>query len=74
MIELETKLRKWGNSYGLVVPLAKLKTSNLKEGQEVTAIILEKKRIDLRKLFGRHKFSKSVEQLMKETDRELYNE
>lgn len=28
----------------------------------------------LRKLFGAHKFSKSVKQLMKETDKELYNE
>jgi len=37
------------------------------------AMIAENK-VDLRKLFGSHKFSKPVAQLMKETDEELYNE
>ena len=73
MIEIKTKLRKWGNSFGLVVPLGKLHNTDLKEGNEVRALIVEENKIDLKKLFGKHKFSKPTEKLIKEMDKELYN-
>ena len=74
MIEIKTKLRKWGNSLGIVVPLNKTNEENIKEGEEVTALILSRKKVNLKKLFGKHKFSKSTDQLMKEADEELYND
>ena len=74
MIEVRTKLIKWGNSVGIVVPLSKLKNTSMKEGKEVRALIMEENKVDLRKMFGSHKFSKPVAKLMKETDEELYNE
>lgn len=74
MIELKTKLRKWGNSFGVVVPINSLQTENLKENEEVRVFITSERKVDLRKLFGKHKFRKSVKRLMRETDRELYNE
>ena len=74
MIEIKTKLRRWGNSLGIVVPLNKTNEENIKEGEEVTALILSRKKVNLKKLFGKHKFSKSTDQLMKEADEELYND
>ena len=74
MIEVKTKLRRWGNSFGIVVPQHKIEEAQLKEGKEVRALILEENKVDLRKLFGKHKFKKSTEQLMRETDKELYND
>jgi len=43
-----------------------IKTKNL-------VVIAKKKKADLRKIFGAHKFKKTTEQLMKETDSELYD-
>jgi biotin carboxyl carrier protein len=45
----------------------------VKEGDEISILVVKKSNV-LRESFGSHKFSKSTEQLMKETDRELYNE
>lgn len=71
MIELETKIRKWGNSFGIVVPFNKIKTENMQEGEEITAILIKKK-TNLRKLWGAHKFNKSTEQIMREIDKDLW--
>ncbi len=73
MIEIRTKLRKWGNSFGVVVPQRAIKNEDVKEGDEIT-ILLKKEKPDLRKLFGAHKFSKPIDQLIKEMDEELYND
>ena len=75
MIELKTKLRKWGNSFGVVVPQKIIIEEDAKEGDEVFILIRkEKKGNVLRETFGTMKFKKSVKEMMKETDRELYNE
>lgn len=71
MIELETKLRKWGNSFGAVIPLTKVKESGLKEGETIT-ITIEKEDNILRKMFGKHKFRKTTRKIMKEMDKELW--
>ena len=73
MIEIETKLRKWGNSFGIVIPIKSAESAKVKDGDEVT-ILLKNEKPNLKKLFGAHKFSKSIEKLMKEMDEELYND
>ena len=73
MIEIKTKLRRWGNSFGIVVPQKAVEQTNSKEGDEIT-ILFKREKPNLHKLFGAHKFSKPVEQLMKEMDEELYND
>jgi len=70
--EITTKVRKWGNSFGIIIPLEILKSKRIKEGEEIDAIIIKKSNV-LRETFGTWKFSKSVKQLMKETDKELYD-
>jgi len=74
MIEIKTKLRKWGNSFGIVVPQKAIESEKAKEGDEV--IILLKKEDDnvLREMFGTFKFKKPVSKIMKEADKELYDE
>lgn len=71
MIEIETKLRRWGNSFGAVIPLTKVRESGLKEGEKIT-ITIDKEENVLKKMFGKHKFKKSVPKLMKEIDKELW--
>lgn len=72
MIELKSKLRRWGNSFGIVIPQRVLGDGAM-ENEEII-VFVERKKPDLRKLFGAHKFSKPTEKLMNEMDEELYNE
>ena len=75
MIEIKTKLQKWGNSFGIVVPLSVAKQQEMKNGDEVSVLLKKRQKSNvLKETFGTLKFKKSVEQMMKETDRELYNE
>jgi len=74
MIEVKTKIKKWGNSFGIIVPSGFLEQENIKEGDEVTTFITGEKKVNLKNLFGKHKFNKPIEKLMRETDDELYDE
>ena len=72
MIEVKSKLRRWGNSFGVVIPQKAIENSSANEGDEIT-ILVKTKNVNLAKLFGAHKFSKSTKKLMQEMDRELYD-
>jgi len=71
MIELKSKLKKWGNSFGVVVPIGFVKKEGIKEGDEVVVLMKKEKGNTLRETFGTHKFKKPVKELMKEMDKEL---
>jgi len=73
MIELQTKVRKWGNSLGIVIPLNKVKKEDIGEGTEINVLIQKKENV-LRETFGTFKFKKSVQKMMYEIDNELYND
>ena len=74
MIEIKSKLRRWGNSFGIVVPQRIVEKEKAKEGDEITILFIKEKENILKEMFGTFKFKKSVEELMKEVDKELYNE
>lgn len=74
MIELKTKLRKWGNSLGVVIPMNSLQKEKFEEGDEIILLITKEKENVLKETFGIHKFKKPIKKLMKESDKELYNE
>lgn len=71
MIELKTKIRRWGNSFGIVVPLKKVSQENIKEGDEVVILMNKKEGNVLRETFGTLKFKKSTDKIMKEIDEGL---
>jgi len=71
MIEYETKLRKWGNSIGLIIPKEDVKKEGLRDNEIVRAIIVPKKTVRVKDIFGKLKFKKSTEEIMKDVDKEL---
>lgn len=73
MADIENKLQRWGNSFGIVIPMDVVRRKKLKDGEKIKAIIIKKSNV-LRETFGTHRFSKPVSQLMREMDKELYNE
>ncbi|MBI2631665.1 hypothetical protein HYW75_01545 [Candidatus Pacearchaeota archaeon] len=73
MADVENKLQRWGNSFGIVIPLEVVRRKKMREGEKIKAIIVKKSNV-LRETYGSHKFSKPVSRLMKEMDKELYDE
>jgi len=63
-MKVQTKLRRWGNSIGIVIPKYLLEKEKLIEGEEVTVIIENKN--DIHEIFGSLKDWKIDSQKMKE--------
>lgn len=74
MIEVKTILRKWGNSFGIVIPQKSASNGQIREGDEVIVLLKkdEKENI-LKEMFGTLKLNKSTDKILKEMDKELWN-
>jgi len=53
-MQSKAKLKRWGNSYGVVVPKEIVEKEGLKEGEEVEISV--RKTSDIMHLFGRYPF------------------
>jgi len=76
-MELKTKLRKMGNSFGIVIPAGLVKTKGFREGEDISVIIEEKgwtvgeiMKESRRQKLG-EKFKRSTQEILDEIDREL---
>lgn len=73
---VKSKLKKWGNSFGVIIPKEIIYSENFKENEDIEFLIVKnsKKRFD--ELFGslKGKFKKSTDEMMREIDKELYPE
>lgn len=78
MEQIKTKIRKWGNSFGIVLPKEILSKKNLKEGSEIEVILTEKSQSRVRDLFTLSNKNKKIfrnkptQKLMKEVDKEFW--
>lgn len=73
MIRLETRLKAWGNSIGIIIPKEDFEEENLEVNDEVEVLIKKKTNV-LKEAFGKLKkvkAKKSNIELLKEVDREL---
>jgi len=73
MIEVEAKVRKWGRSFGVVIPKEKIKEEGIKE-DETIKILISKKTNVLRETFGTMKFKRTTQEILDESDRENWDE
>jgi len=73
MIEIKTKLRKWGNSFGIVVPQQAIINEQAKEGDELTILLKKDEDNVLKEMFNSFKFKKSPDKILKEVNKELEN-
>ena len=70
---MELVIKKWGRSFGAVIPMEKVKQMNLKESDIVSATLVPRKNT-LKETFGTFKFKRSVEEILRESDRECWDE
>ena len=75
MVTIESRVRKWGNSLGVIIPKDVAEKEHLMEDQKITLVILKNNQT-VRKTFGllKGKLKKSTQQLMDEARKELYND
>jgi len=73
MVEVTAQVRAWGRSVGVVIPKQTVMKTHLKPGDEVKLLILKKKN-PLVETFGMGSFSKPTERILKEIDKEAWNE
>ena len=72
---MKTQIKKWGNSFGVIIPKDIIQGEKLKENDEIEIIIVRPNNV-LKETFGilKGKIKKSTQQIMDETRRELYPE
>jgi antitoxin component of MazEF toxin-antitoxin module len=74
MEKVNVKVRKWGNSFGVILPKDVVNSQNIKEGLEVEITIQPKNKTKARALFGLLKGKLgNTEKLIKEVDKELWD-
>jgi antitoxin component of MazEF toxin-antitoxin module len=73
MIEVESQIREWGRSFGVVIPKETVVKEGLLPGDTVE-ILIRKKGNPLRETFGILKFKKTTEEILKDSDREAWDE
>jgi len=73
MAVIETRLKKWGNSFGLIIPKEIVERENMKEEGKLRVVVIKKNSSKvLHETFGKGKITKSGQQLKDEARRELY--
>ncbi|MEK6894534.1 MAG: AbrB/MazE/SpoVT family DNA-binding domain-containing protein [Nanoarchaeota archaeon] len=73
---IETRLKKWGNSFGVVIPVELINKERMKENEHVKIILVKDSRDALRKTFGigKGRLKKTGQEFKDEVRRELYND
>lgn len=69
---LACKVRKWGNSYGVVIPKKVMEELHLREQDDVL-IQIERKENPLKELFGAFPDLKSGKEIMKEIRKDKWS-
>jgi len=74
MTLIDAKVKRWGNSFGIIIPSETILTKKIKENQNIKIIILEDSRKVLEETFGslKSKLKKSSQQMKDEARRDLY--
>jgi len=74
METINTKVRKWGNSFGIVLPKSVVNKQKIKEGIQVEIHIRTKDKSKVKDIFGILKGKiGDTEKLMQEVNKELWN-
>ena len=75
MIETEVKIKRWGRSFGVIIPMEMIKESNLNEN-EIVNIVVQKKKNPFLENFGilKGKMKKTTKELLDESDKEGWDE
>ena len=74
MEKANVKIKKWGNSFGIILPADIVRSRNLKEGSELEISINIRNKTKAGDIFGlmKNKWKKNTREIMREVDKELW--
>ncbi len=77
MEKTNVKVRKWGNSFGVILPKSIVDKQDIKDGMEIEIIVETKNKTKVKDVFGILKGKlkrpeKSTQEIMNEIDEELW--
>jgi len=73
MVIIETKVKKWGNSFGVIIPKETMEVESIHEEETIKLILIKNSRKALKSTFGIGKhIKKSGQEFKDEARRELY--
>ncbi len=64
-MEIESKIRKWGNSFGVILPKQFLESEHLQE-EDIVKVNIVSKKANISKLRGLWKFKRPIKEIMKD--------
>ena len=67
------KVKKWGNSLGIIIPKNVLDNENIKEGSEIEISVRSKNKTKVKDIFGilKGKLKRDTDVVLAEVDKEL---
>ena len=73
MTVIETKVKRWGNSFGVVIPIEIIEEEKIKENDSLKLIVLKDSKNAFKETFGmgKGKIKKSAQQIKDELRRDL---
>ncbi|MBI2576879.1 hypothetical protein HYV84_06690 [Candidatus Woesearchaeota archaeon] len=72
MLEIETVVKEWGNSVGIVIPKEKALREELKANDRVTILLTkESDSLKVKDIFGSVKWRIPIKRMMDESDKEF---
>lgn len=71
---IETKVKKWGNSFGIIIPSDAVEDNKIRENESIRVLIVKDSRKVLRETFGigKGKITKTGQEFKDDARRELY--
>lgn len=74
MTVIETKVKRWGNSFGVVIPIEIIEKEKIKEDEKIRLILLKDSKRVFEETFGslKGRLKKSAQEIKDELRRELY--
>ena len=76
MTSIEARVKRWGNSLGIIIPSHIAEANKIKENDDIKVIVIPDSKKALKETFGmlKGKLVKSSQQMKDELRKELYNE
>jgi len=75
MVEVEGRIRKWGNSsLAFIIPREIVETEKLRPNQKLRALILKQRNIPAKTFGILKKWKNPTDEIMREIDEELWSE
>lgn len=73
MEKANVKIKKWGNSFGVILPRDIINNQRLKEGSTIEIIVQAKNKTKAKDIFGilKGKLKRDTDELLKEVDRDF---